>query len=411
MGKKKKNEENDAQASSEREHDDTLAASNPMRFLSAAASDWIPCAESDEGAEESRARLTDTLSQVLLTENLLVLSGLGTSLCVLDAEGEPAAPRMSDLWDAVRTTTGDDFAKVIELVHYDTSTGEDIEDLLSRCQALREVTDATSREIVERFVEQAEQEIVKLCRFVAPGDQLETHQAFLRKVARRSTRKPRLKLFTTNYDLCFEVAAQQSRFVVIDGFSHTLPQAFDGSYFAYDLVRREAGRETPAYISNVFHLYKLHGSVDWGQEGEQILRSDNPERPVLVYPRHGKFAQSYEPPFIEMMARFQSALREPDTGLVIVGVGFHDQHVWQPLLAAIRLNTSLRVVVIDPNLEASCDREPLTTMRQLIRSRDHRLLFLEATFESAVPLLPDLTPDSEEERHRDRLQGREETDD
>jgi hypothetical protein len=40
-----------------------------------------------------------------------------------------------------------------------------------------------------------------------------------------------MKLFTTNYDLCFEEAAARSRFVTVDGFSHAMPQEFDGAYF------------------------------------------------------------------------------------------------------------------------------------------------------------------------------------
>lgn len=48
----------------------------------------------------------------------------------------------------------------------------------------------------------------------------------------------RAKIFTLNYDLLFEQAAAKGGYVVIDGFSFSMPRTFSGVYFDYDIVVR-----------------------------------------------------------------------------------------------------------------------------------------------------------------------------
>src|SRR5690606_5835295 len=137
-----------------------------------------------------------------------------------------------------------------------------IELLLSRCHLAQMLN---PDETVQDFIEFAEHTIAEQCRFVKPDTDLHLYEAFLRKVARRSTRLPRLRIFTTNYDLCFEEAAARTGFTLIDGFSRYSPQQFDANYFRYDLVTRD-GLEFE-FVQNVAQLYKLHGSVDWQRYG------------------------------------------------------------------------------------------------------------------------------------------------
>lgn len=386
------------------------ADSGGRELLSATTGpDWVTCSPTDgadeasrEEAARNRQKLDQLLTEILLSENMLILAGLGTTLC-LNRPGDPAvAPTMSDLWSAAATKGGDQFEGLKSKVRYVTpSLGDNIEVLLSQCQ-LSQALDPSDD--VEQFIADTEAHIVEKCRFVSDATDLTIHEAFLRKVARRSTRQPRTKLFTTNYDLCFETAASHTRFVVVDGFSHTQPQEFDGSYFAYDLVRREQDREIPDYIQNVFHMYKIHGSVDWELRGAQVIKTPLPAKPLIIYPRHSKFEASYDQPFIEMMSRFQVALRQPNTGLLILGFGFNDPHIWQPIMSAIRSNVSLKAVVVDPAI-ASSTKDPVRQIANLVRAGDSRLALLALGFEDLVPLLPDLVAATEEEKHRERLRS------
>lgn len=309
---------------------------------------------------------------------------------------------MPDLWEAVKAAAGDGFSTILEKVRYTTPpAGDNIELLLSRCQLSQHLQPDTG---VAAFVQQAEALIVAKCRFITEDIGLPHHESFLRKIGRRPTRLPRTKLFTTNYDLCFETAASRIGFVVVDGFSHALPQYFDGVHFGYDFVRREEGREIPDYIPNVFHLYKMHGSVDWERAATRIVRSRDPGRPLIIYPRDTKFESSYEQPFIETISRFQMSLRQRNTGLLVVGFGFNDLHLTEPIMAAVRSNVALRAVMVAPTLEKSTNAA-IKTLSALITAGDTRLTMLEGRFEDVVPVLPTLVAATEQEQHSARLSG------
>jgi hypothetical protein len=185
-----------------------------LKFLSAQTKTWC---DVDPKSEDFGSRtFSDFARQILLSENLLILCGLGTSLCVT-ADGKRLAPMMIDLWTSAEKSWGDQFDRLKATVRYETPTSgrDDIELLMSQCQLSQRFAPNPD---VEKFVIRTEANIVEQCGFVRSDTDLSTHEAFLRKVARRSTRLPRVKVFTTNYDLCFEQAAARSRFIVVDGF-------------------------------------------------------------------------------------------------------------------------------------------------------------------------------------------------
>ena len=369
-------------------------ANSPRLWSAKTGSAW---AEITPNSDVSATR-QKLISDILLSPNLVVLCGLGSCLYLKTADGTRLAATMADLWAEVRKDS--DFDSVLTRVHFPNGE-ENIERFLSQCQL---AVALSSDPIVKAFIERAETAIVSRCRFVTPDLPLERHEIFLRKAARRSTRLPRMRLFTTNYDLAFESAASRTGFIVVDGFSHSSPSAFDGVTFNYDFVRRDDEREGPEYIPNVFHLYKIHGSVDWELQGDRILRSDIPLRPLIIYPRNSKFESSYNPPFLEMMSRLQLALRQPNTGLMIIGCGFNDDHITQPILAALRSNVALKAIVVSPKLgEEVLQNTSLNTISQLIRNGDERLALLETSFEDLVLCMPDLVAVTEEEEHRRRV--------
>jgi hypothetical protein len=368
----------------------------PARLLATRAGlDWRNVGGEKESLEIQRRLLSD----LLLSPNLIVLCGLGTSMCVQNQGGQRVAPSMGDLWAEV--SKDESFAAVIKETSYPEDQ-TDIESLLSRCHLWSAVA-PTDR--LNRFIARAEKTLIERCRFVTPDLTFPIHEAFLRKVGRRSTRLPRMKLFTTNYDRTFEAAASRTNFIVVDGFSHTSPQEFDGANFNYDFVRREEDRDGPEYIPNVFHLYKIHGSIDWcATDHGRIIRAEAPANPLIIYPRNSKFESSYNPPFIEMMSRLQLVLRQQNTGLLVIGFGFNDEHVSQPLLSAIRSNVGLKAAIVGPALDNQCKgNSHLQAIKELILRGDDRLAMVETTFEGLVPTLPDLVAATEEEEHRRRV--------
>src|SRR5438067_13895291 len=75
----------------------------------------------------------DKARQILLSEHLLVLCGLGVSLCITK-DGHRVAPMMTDLWSEAETLAGANFETLKLTVHYNRpdDQADDIELLLSQ---------------------------------------------------------------------------------------------------------------------------------------------------------------------------------------------------------------------------------------------------------------------------------------
>lgn len=312
-------------------------------------------------AKTAKEELKSVLLSSLQMQHVVVLAGCGTSL-----GPETKGPSMRDLWNAcvekipeTGASTPSDAptpSGVITEIGYNTSVeGKNIEALLSRCETYLQVHNSPT---VKAFITASKKVILDKCsEFIEPTDpnQLVAHRTFLHRLSRRRVRDSRLKLFTTNYDLCFESAAGRQGLVVLDGFSFTQPRQFDPRFFLYDIVRRPTnGDDVGTPLEGVFHIYKLHGSVNWSRSGEgeiEVVAKPSPEAACLIYPAHGKYQQSYAQPHLESVSQYLSALREPNTCLIVTGFGFHDDHLSEPILAAVRTNPHLRLIIVNPSAD------------------------------------------------------------
>lgn len=366
--------------------------------------EWVALPSSMDPAEQTsavgeRQEVKDELLRALTSDSFIVLSGLGTSLGIPPA-AQSKPPNMWDLWDKVSVLSGFDLASADAPA--DILAAQNIEHFLSHIQAKLSLRpdDAELRE----FLAKAQDVILNACSFVGPDSELDIHQLFLRKIGRRSARLQRTKLFTTNYDLAFEEAAARSRFHIIDGFGFASHRDFEGALFDLDFVRRGTN-DRLLLEGNVLHLLKLHGSVDWERSGASTRRvPGKPIDPVLIYPSANKYQLSFRQPYLEMMSRFQMALRLPDVSLLVVGFGFNDEHIVAPIEAAIRGNVGLRLIVVDPGIRAESKRsKSVSWLERLAQDGDHRITLLEGRFDDLVRLLPDASEFDERQAHADRI--------
>ncbi|MGT2455472.1 SIR2 family protein [Cupriavidus basilensis] len=306
--------------------------------------------EYDEGAKDRvrshRSAVNELLSGALQYSNLGFFAGSGTSL------GEAKGPSMWQLWTAAMCTadTGaaltDAAAKVCERVHYEERKDPNIEHFLSQCDAYLAFSQDAE---VQAFIVEVKAKILTLCSsFLQDGaSDISAYRHLLQKLARRRVRDPRLKVFTTNYDMCFETAASDLGIMVVDGFSYTRRRRFDGRLFAYDVVRRDADKHE--FVEGIFHLHKLHGSVSWERQDNNIfeVQAPHPERACLIYPAKGKYQQAFIQPHLELLSRFLDFLRQPNTCLTVSGFGFNDDHLSEPIFSAIQSNPSLKLILTD----------------------------------------------------------------
>ena len=373
-------------------------------FLVGGATDWQLLSAHAGAPDEKRALifaaqsvLREELGLIVNSEHLVVLAGLGASAGLTSGSGEKSAPKMSDLWSEVEKLAS--FKNVQGILGKKPIEQRNLEYVLSDAQG-RASIDPSNIDLAT-FITEAENIVLNSCSFIDEKSSVTAHETFLRKVARRSTRLQRAQVFTTNYDLAFETAARRARFNVIDGFGFGGDE-FDGGTFDLDFVRRRPN-EPPQLEPNVFHLLKLHGSVDWDSSSGYVRKvRDKPHNPVLIYPSAAKYQFSYQQPYLEFMSRFQIALRQSNVGLIIVGFGFNDEHIVAPIQAAIRSNIGLRVIIADP---ASRSRERSSTfasVEELIGRGDRRLSMLKGSFDDLVRLLPDVPPFEDRDAHFER---------
>lgn len=311
--------------------------------------------EAKKAAEQTGQTLRERLGSLLLSQNLLLLVGSGASVAV-------GGPSMTALWDVAAESQKAVFTEVCDAVGHPRDK-KDIEALLSRCQGAQAFVETAKAEKIKAFIMAVEGIIRDRCRKVeawekvkgtkqTPLETIAPHLTLLSRVVPRRQDLPRTRIFTTNYDACLELAAKERRMPILDGFDLITPRTFDGRWFDYDFVRRSTKEGAPDYLESVFHLYKLHGSVDWHRSSDGIARDPETKTPYLIYPRDEKFVLSFEQPFLEMMSRFQMALREKDTALILVGFGFNDPHLNQPIYHALATNPNFKLLVVDYSPEA-----------------------------------------------------------
>ena len=355
-------------------------------------------------AKAAKEELKNFLLSSLQMQHVVVLAGSGTSLGPITQ-----GPSMWTLWDYcvndnpgtgnTKRTVSPAAAKVIAEIEYDIAVEkENIEALLSRCEAYLQVKTSVD---VATFITASKKVILEKCsEFIDPADanQLAAHRTFLHRLSRRRVRDSRLKLFTTNYDLCFETAAGRQGLVLLDGFSFTQPRHFDPRFFLYDIVRRPTtGEEVGTPLEGVFHLYKLHGSVNWSRKAEheiEVEQKPTPDSACLIYPAKGKYQQSYVQPHLELVSQYFSALREPNTCLIVTGFGFNDDHLSEPILAAVRTNPHLRLIIVNPSADDLTARTKeknkyWETLFNLAKQGEDVYL-INANFSEFAEMIPDL---------------------
>lgn len=360
------------------------------------SSGWVEAV--NDGERKTGDRLRERLTHSLLAENVVCLVGSGPSIGV-------GGPSMDNLWDVAASQPG--FDQALKRSGYSAPEGKkgNVEEFLSRCQMAEEFL--TSQPDLKTFLKAVEKAILTRCRdFPTKETDLSSHRDLLRRLARRSTDKARVRVFTTNYDLCLERAAGMLGLPVIDGFSHTYPQRFDGRHFEYDLVRRVPNQREPDFVDGVFHLYKLHGSVDWKASSGDIERDASTEEAVMIYPRATKYQLSYRAPFLEMMARFQFALRQPNTTLFAIGYGFNDDHLSEPILSALASNPHFNLVIATKDLESAADAtangQPNSYLNRFSKlvgnDAIENVLMLDCDFDQFVSVVPNPAGQSEGQR-------------
>jgi len=369
--------------------------------------EWASLEKTSENGKAHLEKIREHLKLMLTSNRLLVLAGSGTSIdAISDGKG---GPTMWHLWEQVSKLPN--FEETKSLIKFENEG--DIEGFLSHCHNSDPFLDEDKVEMVRALVVEAEALIFKSCsEFLADEPALPNHEKFLARLIRRRNKAPRPIVFTTNYDRCFELAASHLSLTVIDGFTYSQPRFFDPNLFGYDFIRRTTYTgESSELLDGVIHLLKIHGSVDWQLDKGQITQrlEPDPEKRCLIYPASTKYQQSYVQPYLEMMARFLTALREPQTSLLVIGFGFNDDHLSAPIFSALQSNPSLNVVTVSPSIKEQIEEGKANSSWKKLQEEaldsQSRVTMINCNFGQFVKLIPDLKALSPDQRLAASIRG------
>lgn len=242
------------------------------------------------------------------------------------------------------------------------------------------------------------------------ADELAPHRAILQKLT--SARQPGQAapwVFTTNYDLAIEWAAESVDLQVIDGFLGVHSRRFSPHSFDLGFRNVQAKGEARFGVYNIY-LAKLHGSLTWKEVDHQVVEVSAAEAwrelqsfisgasetlKYLVLPRAAKYLQTVGYVMGELFRRFAEFMARPQTALIVSGYGFGDEHINRLIRSAL-LNPTLQVVLYLPEFQGDPAAVSLPeTVRRLLALQNPRLTIVgggERAFTAALAAdLPDPT--------------------
>ena len=202
-------------------------------------------------------------------------------------------------------------------------------------------------------------------------DELTSHRQFLRKLtSARQPGQPGPWIFTTNYDVAVEWAAETIGLKVTNGFAGLHRRVFSPHNFDLGYRNVLARGEARFGTYNVY-LAKLHGSLTWSTATDTTVQEFptahlwpgirrflsgevNDLAGNLVYPSAAKYLQTVGFVFGELFRRFTEFLARPQSCLITSGYSFSDEHLNRILASALQ-NPTLQLVLYIPEVRREGD--------------------------------------------------------
>lgn len=183
------------------------------------------------------------------------------------------------------------------------------------------------------------------------------YQKFYQRLVLRDRTLPRPWVFTTNYDLFSERAMDRLSIPYANGFSGSVEQRFNPATFRYALAEQlDITSKRWAAVDSFVYLCKLHGSINWVEDGEGLFpiraMQDVPEamtdHRVMIYPTPAKQNTSFGAPYSDLFREFQKQVVQDQSVLVVAGYGFGDEHVNNIVFQALTIPGFRLVIFADP---------------------------------------------------------------
>ena len=184
-------------------------------------------------------------------------------------------------------------------------------------------------------------------------------------------------IFTTNIDIFMEMSMEESNLEYNDGFSGQLNPSFSLSNFKKSISKRSLHFENISEIP-VFNLIKMHGSLTWNKNKEEILFSKlshfdkelikannldfmiDYEKIAVINPEPKKFKETViDLTYYELLRMYSSELEKENTVLFVMGFSMADDHIKEITIRSADSNPTLKIYILcyDYNTIASMEKK------------------------------------------------------
>lgn len=172
-----------------------------------------------------------------------------------------------------------------------------------------------------------------------------------------------MKVFTLNYDLCFENIVGKDKNIEL-GFT------------------KETNEWHQSNFENIegkhYNLYKLHGSVDWYTSGFKLYKSQKIEsEPELIFGIQHKMT-SVDPYFYYSSILRNSCLNEAKI-IVVIGYSYADDYVNVILSQALNYRSELRIINVAPLFGKDENVEKTFIRQRLNLKSENQLINIDST--------------------------------
>lgn len=166
-----------------------------------------------------------------------------------------------------------------------------------------------------------------------PKPNLEHHIRFLKLLkARTFGRAACVYIFTTNYDILFELAGAEAEVIIESGFAGSVERFFDPYRFTTTCGTMQPKSRFIEHPTLTVRLIKIHGSVSWfAREGKFYERHPNAipkeNNRIMVLPRRSKVMDTLQPPYDTLFRIMSNSMGTDCKYIASCGFSFSDDHI------------------------------------------------------------------------------------
>lgn len=250
---------------------------------------------------------------------------------------------VSDELKSKCAVTKNTYDTLIEELTKTGNTNPNIEDILSFVRGLKQVAKGATdvRGLTESNLNDLEKnickKIVEKTNVSLPDKETPYHQLaqWIHLIDRSDSP---IECFTTNYDLLSEQAFEETGVAYFDGFVGSRQPFFDLRAIEDTLIPKHWTR-----------LWKIHGSINWFlNSNNDVYRSTdvNASDSYIIHPSHLKYDQTRKMPYLALIDRLNTFLRQASAVLITIGYSFSDTHLNDTIMNALKANPTAMVIVV-----------------------------------------------------------------